>query len=58
VTISNPNASCYFDVRVNFPASGAIRLGWSYPPLDPLLGYLDPLGPHSVVSRPVQVTVH
>jgi hypothetical protein len=58
VTISNPSASCYFDVRVSFPASGAIRLGWSYPPLDPLLGYLDPLGPHSVVSRPVQVTVH
>lgn len=58
VTISDPNASCYFDVRMKFPASGAVRLDWSYPPRDPLLGDLDPLGPLSVVSRHVQITVH
>jgi hypothetical protein len=58
VTISNPGASCYFDVPVTFPSSGTVRLGWSYPTLDPMLGYLDPLKSHSVVSRPAQITLH
>lgn len=57
VTISNPGASCYFDVRVKFPASGTVRLGWSYPTHDPSLGYFDPLQPHSVVSRGVKIAV-
>jgi len=57
VTITNPRASCYFDIRMAFPAGGRVRLGWSYPPRDPLLGYLDPLGPHSVVSRSIQLTI-
>jgi hypothetical protein len=57
VTLSNPARSCYFDLRVKFPASGTVRLGWSYPTRDPQLGYLDPLKPHSVVSRGVKVTV-
>jgi hypothetical protein len=58
VMVANPRASCYFDVRVQFPASGTVRLGWSYPTLDHLLGYLAPLRPHSVVSRYVQITLH
>jgi hypothetical protein len=57
VAISNPRASCYFDVRVKFPAGGTVRLGWSYPTRDPQLGYFDPLRPHSVVSRGVKVTL-
>jgi hypothetical protein len=30
--------SCYFDRRVKFPSSGTVRLTWTYPPGDPLLG--------------------
>ena len=30
VTVSDPN-NCYFDVRVRFPASGTIRLAFTYP---------------------------
>ncbi len=30
VTIANPN-NCYFDVRLRFPASGRVRLAYSYP---------------------------
>jgi hypothetical protein len=58
VPIAQPEASCYFDVRVKFPAGGTVRLGWSYPTRDPMLGYFDPLQPHSVVSRPVKITLH
>ncbi len=58
VTIANPRTSCYFDVRVAFPAGGTVRLGWSYPAMDPMLGYFDPSEPHSVVSRPVKITLH
>ena len=57
VTMSRPGASCYFDVRVRFPASGTVRLGWSYPADDQLLGYFDPLSSRGVVSRSVAVTV-
>ena len=58
VTVSSPGQSCYFDVRVKFPSSGLVRLGWSYPTKDPELGYFDPLEPHSVVSRSVRITLH
>jgi hypothetical protein len=58
VVIDRPDQSCYFDVRVSFPASGTVRLGWSYPTQDPGLGYLDPLQPHSVVSRGVKIALH
>lgn len=58
MTIANPRTSCYFDVRVAFPAGGTVRLGWSYPAMDPMLGYFDPSEPHSVVSRPVKITLH
>jgi hypothetical protein len=57
VTISNPNASCYFDVRVRFPAAGAVRLSWDYPAFDPELGYLDPLWADTAHSRSVAITV-
>jgi hypothetical protein len=57
VTISRPNQSCYFDVRVRFPSSGSVRLGWSYPTQDPKLGYFDPLQPHSVISRGQSITL-
>ncbi|MGO9889698.1 MAG: hypothetical protein ACLP0L_17555 [Solirubrobacteraceae bacterium] len=46
-------SSCYFDVRVKFPASGTVRLGYTYPPSDPLL----PAQQGQVVSRSVQVTL-
>ena len=47
-------SSCYFDVRVKFPASGTVRLGYTYPPSDPLL----PAQQGQIVSRSVQVTLH
>jgi len=34
VTISSARSGCYFDVRVAFPASGLVRLAWTYPTLD------------------------
>jgi hypothetical protein len=49
VTITSPRG--YFDTRVAFPASGTVRLIWSYPAGDPLL-------PHGTIySRQVQITV-
>ena len=57
VTISNPDASCYFDVRVTFPSSGAVRLVWDYPLLDPQLGDFDLDQPHTAYSRHVQITL-
>jgi hypothetical protein len=47
-------SSCYFDVRVKFPASGLVRLGYTYPPSDPLL----PAQQGQIVSRSVQVTLN
>ena len=52
VTLSD-RGSCYFQVRVKFPASGTVRLSSGYPSADPLL----PAGPGQIVSRPVQVTL-
>jgi hypothetical protein len=57
-TVPITNRAGYFDVRVAFPASGTVRLAWSYRALDPLLGYVDPLQEHSVYSRQVEVTVN
>ncbi len=55
VPITDPQG--YFDVRVQFPRSGTVRLTWSYPPGDQRL--LDPMTPQdtTIYSRPVQVTV-
>lgn len=47
----------YFDVQVKFPASGTVRLRWSYPGDDPRLR--DPVTPGqtTIYSRQVYVTV-
>jgi len=47
----------YFDVDVKFPASGTVRLKWSYPSSDPRLP--DPVAPGqaTIYSRQVYVTV-
>jgi hypothetical protein len=57
VTIGSTSASCYFDRRLSFPGSGSVRLSWTYPAGDPLLGNYGP-GGHTVYSRTLQVTVH
>ncbi len=44
VTITGPRG--YFDVRLAVPASGALRISWTYP------------GGASVSSRTIQVTIH
>jgi hypothetical protein len=49
VPITNPRG--YIDVHLALPASGAVRLAWSYPATDPLLGS------GTVYSRTVSVTV-
>ncbi len=45
------NSRGYFDTHVTFPASGTVRLSWSYPTDDPLL----PNG--TIYSRHVSITV-
>jgi hypothetical protein len=58
LNVSDPAG--YFDVRISFPASGSVRLAWTYPPtLSPTAtGYGDPLiiG-QTVYSRTTQITV-
>jgi hypothetical protein len=49
VAITNPRG--YIDVHMALPTSGAVRLAWSYPAGDPLLGA------GTVYSRTVAVTV-
>jgi len=57
VTVTN--ARGYFDLGMAFPASGSVRLAWSYPPNDPLLtpSLADPGAADTVYSRTVKVTV-
>jgi hypothetical protein len=55
VTFSEAAAGCYFDVHVSFPASGMVRLAWSYPALDPALGGF--AQSPTVYSRHVQITL-
>ncbi len=50
VKVTSPRG--YFQTRVAFPASGAVRLSWSYPASDPLL----PTG--TIYSRLQQIVVH
>jgi hypothetical protein len=52
VTLSN-SGSCYFDVPVDVPASGTVRLSFGYPPADPLLVP----DRDQVVSRSIRMTV-
>jgi hypothetical protein len=55
VPITDPHG--YFDTRIVFPASGTVRLQWSYPRSDQRLA--DPVEPHetTIYSRPVQVSI-
>jgi hypothetical protein len=53
VTIGNPN-NCYFDVRMKFPASGTVRLAYTYP-TDPLLMFPPAVGGSTVYSRSVAI---
>lgn len=50
VTVADPN-DCYFDVRLRFPASGRVRLAYTYPPASPGVGGT------TVYSRVVAVKV-
>ena len=50
-TVAIANSKGYIDVHLALPASGAVRLAWSYPTGDPLLGG------GTVYSRTVSVTV-
>jgi hypothetical protein len=51
VTISS-GSNCYFDIHVTFPSSGTVRLAYTYPAGDTLLG-----NGAEVFSRAVSVTV-
>ncbi|HET6870765.1 MAG TPA: hypothetical protein VFH80_32940 [Solirubrobacteraceae bacterium] len=50
-TVTITNSKGYIDVHLALPASGAVRLAWSYPAADQLLGS------GTVYSRTVNVTV-
>jgi hypothetical protein len=62
-TLTFAGSSCYFETPLRFPASGTIRLSYSYPATDAKLtatsvaanGYINPLAP--AVSRSVSITV-
>ncbi len=53
VTVTNP-ADCYIDLRLAFPDSGTVRLMWSYPAADPLLGSFGD-GRRAIFSREVTI---
>jgi hypothetical protein len=53
LTINDPRG--YFDLRTTLPASGTVRLAWTYPSTDPLLP-TDALGV-TVYSRSQKVRV-
>jgi hypothetical protein len=52
VTIA-PGAGCYFDQHLVFPSSGTVRLAYTYPAGDMMLG-----DGAAVLSRTVSVTIH
>jgi hypothetical protein len=56
-TITSPRG--YFDLRMSFPASGSVRLAWTYPHSDPMLtpGLTKPPEGSTVYSRTVKITV-
>jgi hypothetical protein len=58
-TVTITSARGYFDLHLSFPASGTVRLAWSYPANDPLLtpSLITPGDPDTVYSRSVKVTV-
>ncbi len=55
LTFGSPSASCYFDLRLRFPSSGSVRLSWTYPSGDPLLGNFGP--GHTAYSRTIQIVL-
>jgi hypothetical protein len=58
ITVTDPD-NCYFDVRIKFPASGLVRLAYTYPPPSPLAFAGDSsLAGSTVTGRTVRVTVH
>jgi hypothetical protein len=58
-TVTINSSRGYFDLHMAFPASGSVRLAWTYPKGDPLLsqGEVDPAEGATVYSRTVKVTV-
>jgi hypothetical protein len=59
-TVTITSSHGYFDVHMAFPASGSVRLAWTYPSNDPLLGpgvQLNPREGDTVYSRTTRVTV-
>jgi hypothetical protein len=58
-TVTVTNVRGYIDLRVTFPATGSVRLAWSYPTMS-LLPESSPTAPvagNTVYSRSVRVTV-
>ncbi len=53
----NAALSCYFDLEVHFPASGTVRLRWSYPIGDRRLRNFARQNQRTIYSRRVTVTV-
>jgi hypothetical protein len=53
-TVSLNAPGGYFDIRMKFPSSGAIRIQWTYPSGDPLLGNPDVDG-QTIESRTIRV---
>jgi hypothetical protein len=58
-TVTVTSVRGYFDLHMSFPASGSVRLAWTYPKDDPLLGpgLVEPPEGSTVYSRTVRVTV-
>jgi hypothetical protein len=59
-TVTITGSRGYFDVHMSFPASGSVRLAWTYPSNDPMLGpglQLNPREGDTVYSRTARVTV-
>jgi hypothetical protein len=58
-TVTVNNVRGYIDLRVTFPASGSVRLAWSYPKMAQLSAssLTAPMAGETVYSRTVKVTV-
>ena len=59
-TIAVTDSHGYFDLRLGFPASGSVRLAWTYPGADPTADATaagDAMAGQTVYSRTVKVTV-
>jgi hypothetical protein len=58
-TVAIISSRGYFDLHMAFPASGSVRLAWTYPKNDPLLGpgQTNPPEGATVYSRTARVTV-